>query len=860
MLLPSKKHRIFWGSATAIAIAAVIYLIIPPMLNLNRYRSDLSNALTSTVGKNVEIMGDVRVSLLGHPMLIAKDVRFSGTRAGAIRFRVTWGSIFDMRNARITGAVKVSDADIKMTSFAAVPDFGRKILLSNAMIDYQGKKYEILNGVIDRGALSARIRTDQHKYDLVIQNGNFMVTNPNEDLDIKGILALDDKGVMSAKGMFSIDTTEINKWFNFVDPVIKDRIKLSMNFDWDGNGNFDFSDIKGTSGSAKFNGHIRLKYENGVLANKVVRMVVSGADADITFLRKKPEFFNQSDFNIVFKDSRIKTGINQMPILKNLSLDMSVGDAFNADIRSFKADDSKIAISATGHMNGKTADNLGINLYEKNQSLRCILSGDMDNWQCSQWSFANKDMTAVGTLFVSPNDFKMVLKSNYSKFGIHSFDEIKRFIGKRDGDIKFTIGNGMDGTAKIRGEYINAEYTQKETKLSKLSVKLPLPEQMMDSIGDIAATIDGKKISFVFRTPEWTLSSDGEDGFSISHKDAKEFLADLTGQAPIPFIKDNISAIIVGKYNVSTITNLNIQIAGTVLSGTFTGMKEGVGQLALKTPMLDLDQILDANWFGDFSDNQYLTKDPTLMPFFFGTDIAITADKIKYRDTVYDGFVYSLLGNSQNASISDSKNGGLVFSVSRDKNNYHYLIQLNKFFAPGFLFSRKSSLNISGTTVTAQAELDSFGLTAYDIRRNMSGIIDASLDGGIFYGIGTDNFYNNVNSYSQLDEEDALTNALDGGQSMIKEMEITGEYSGGDFTTTKPFLLTLRHTDITGNFRVKNDIVQIRSNITLRGTNPVPKPIAIRIEKGKRDYSIADILPNIDLDYLREFVANHKKF
>ena len=243
-----------------------------------------------------------------------------------------------------------------------------------------------------------------------------------------------------------------------------------------------------------------------------------------------------------------------------------------------------------------------------------------------------------------------------------------------------------------------------------------------------------------------------------------------------------------------------------------------------------------------------------------GVNLAITADKIKMGGVKYDGFLYSLSDNTQKMSISDSKNGELLLSIAKDKSNYNYLVQMDKFYVPGKIFNIKSPVNLFKTVITGEAELKTFGITAYDIRRNMTGIVDASFDGGVLTGLGTDEFYLNVNHYGKMDAENALHKALGGGETNVKEMQITGEYNGGDFRTTKPFMLSAKYTDITGNFEIKNDLPSIRANIILRGTSAVPKPISLMINEKGRDYSLSEILPNIDLDYMRQFIANHKRF
>ncbi|MDR2269114.1 MAG: AsmA family protein [Rickettsiales bacterium] len=850
---PSQKYKVFWSSAIVLSALAMAYLIVPPLLPLNRFRADFEAMLSNAAGMPVEINGNLRLSLLGRPMLAANSVQIGDSEIESVRFRISWDSILNLRNAKITSGIKIHGLR-KDAKILSIPNFGHKIILYDSIVNYAGKDYEIISGTLGAGRFSARIRAGRHKYNMDVENGEFVITNPNEGLKISGKIASDEAGVISANGTLSIETNKLNEWFDFPHPAVKGKARLSMNFNWDGKGFFDFSKIRGTCGAATFGGRIKLWHENGAQTKKSVRMKIDNADLDLSFLADKPEFLYNSEFEIV-ADGNIKTPIPQIKNINNLSIKMD-SNFSEINIGTLKAGNKNLSFSAIGRIIRNEANNLDISFYQNQpeQSVRCTLSSNNGNWRCGRWSIAGKNMTAFGTLDVSPDNFQMTFNSDNTEVDGDSIDVLKKYIGNRDGFVEFQIG-GTTGSAKFQNGRRHVKYVRENAILETLPINLPVSESMKRSTGAVDAEINGDEMSFVFRNPDWSLVVNSAGNFAINHKSARKLLSMLTETAELPFVKSNIPVEISGKYRDQMISDLEIKVGEM----EFSGIKGGRG-ISLKTSVLDLDQVLDDKWFAEFIDNQYLSGDPLLAPFGFGANAAITADGVKLNGATYGGFIYSLDSGGQKMSISDSENGHLLLSVSKNKSKYKYLIQMNKFFVPGLLFGNDSPVNIENTTITAEAELDSHGLTAYDIRRNMTGIIDVSFDGGILVGLGTDVFYNNVNNYGRLDTENALRVALDGGGTAIKEMQITGEYSGGDFRTTRPFYLAARHTDITGNLTIKNDSAAIRANITLRGTSPIPKPIALSIIGTKREYSLSEILPDIDLDYLREFVRTHKKF
>ena len=92
-------------------------------------------------------------------------------------------------------------------------------------------------------------------------------------------------------------------------------------------------------------------------------------------------------------------------------------------------------------------------------------------------------------------------------------------------------------------------------------------------------------------------------------------------------------------------------------------------------------------------------------------------------------------------------------------------------------------------------------------------------------------------------------------------MRIIGEYNSGDFITTAPIELRLRHTDVTGELEITDGAMQATFNLTLRGTSPVPAPIDLTINpNGTREYSLSEIMMNFDATYMRDFVRTHDRF
>ena len=99
------------------------------------------------------------------------------------------------------------------------------------------------------------------------------------------------------------------------------------------------------------------------------------------------------------------------------------------------------------------------------------------------------------------------------------------------------------------------------------------------------------------------------------------------------------------------------------------------------------------------------------------------------------------------------------------------------------------------------------------------------------------------------------------GELILKNMHIVGEYENGNFISTKPLSISMRHVDGIGTIELENGEMYTTLDLTMRGTSPSATTIQLDImPDGTRRYSLSEILINFDGDYLREFIKTHNKF
>ena len=199
--------------------------------------------------------------------------------------------------------------------------------------------------------------------------------------------------------------------------------------------------------------------------------------------------------------------------------------------------------------------------------------------------------------------------------------------------------------------------------------------------------------------------------------------------------------------------------------------------------------------------------------------------------------------------------------IEKKKFNYDISIQLNKFKQDDKLLGFDTPLNISDSTITAEINLKTSGQTANDLLYNLNGDVDMTFIGGTLHGLGVDRFYASAEQLNIMNSEYALSAALESGKTQIKKLRLVGIYNNGDFETTQPFTLSMRHVDGVGALFINNRVMTGTFEFIMRGTSQKPHALELSInEYGKRTYSITEIINNLDLGYMRAFVRTHNKF
>ena len=318
----------------------------------------------------------------------------------------------------------------------------------------------------------------------------------------------------------------------------------------------------------------------------------------------------------------------------------------------------------------------------------------------------------------------------------------------------------------------------------------------------------------------------------------------------------NLSYIVSGNYEHGNISDLTIQIAQHKFVGSAT--KDSI---TLKSEFLNLDSFISPQFVDNFESLSFFINDPITIPFDLDTKISLSTKVLIYKGEKYNNFVYSLKPGTQTFSITDSDRGNLLANITKDNIKYAINIQLNKFKWDEKLLKSDMPLNISDSSITAEIKLKTYGKIAHDIINNLNGTFDATFDGGVLYGLGIENFYASAQNINILNAEYALSNALNGGSTPIKQMRIIGTYDMGNIKTTVPLTLSMRHTDVIGNFEIKDNKMFAQLRLVLRGTSPSPEPIELTIyDNNYREYSLSEIMTNFDAEYMRSFVKSHNKF
>ncbi len=250
-------------------------------------KPQLAVAVKSQTGITAEFNGDVNFSLLGRATIIAHDVTIPFGTIHSAMFRIPWFSVFNPENAKLDGPVSIYGGKFKIENLNAF-DFNTKITLYNSRVEFLSHDYDIVRGELKNGQFNGIVRTPQHKYDVTFQNDEFIIRNQNNKLEIVGQLFADG----SANGQISIQTNDMNKWFEFPEPKIRDTVKLSMDFAWDGGTGFDFTNIVANN----VTGHIKL-YPDG---HRDIQLASDDIDYDFSFLAQPGKFLRNTKLDIDF--------------------------------------------------------------------------------------------------------------------------------------------------------------------------------------------------------------------------------------------------------------------------------------------------------------------------------------------------------------------------------------------------------------------------------------------------------------------------------------------------------------------------------------------------------------------------------
>ncbi len=823
-LKPRYKRRILWTLISIVGITAVGVVVVPPMINLNALKPKLQSAILQQTGINAEIRGDVHFSLLGHATIVAHDVTVPMGQIRNVAFSVPLTSAFNLESANLTGNIQIHGGHLKIDSLVAAP-LNHDIDIYNTTFEFLGKPYTVVRGRLSDGELTGTVRTDQHKYEINFAGTEFYVSNQNDNLEIYGQLYSDG----TATGRMAIDTRDINRWFEFSEPKIDRRVHMTTNFDWDGGYGFKFSDIYAND---TVTGDIVL-FPDGA---RSVKLSARDLEFDFSFLLSPSNLLQHTSYDLDFYGD-LKFGnynFNHLMIVAN-------GSDEKLSITKIIADD----ISITGGTIDKNgAHNLVIQIPYEGMRATCLFSGTPDNWTCEQFSWGD----TRGQISVANGTFNLTVTSPSQ---MPSNDTIARHTSRLAprGKITFKFSD-MGGTIDIDTKSATPRYTFANDKtMTWLNPNFKfLPDFMTNDVGDF--TWRGDTMDFAPHSGRWFLSLSG-NRFYMTGANIKDLFPGLDLQSV-----NNLEYTISGTYSKNNISDLKIEIGGHTFTGTFSD-----NAIRLNTKLLNLDTFINQNFIDNYEELQFLANAPIMIPFELNTNVFISADRIIYNGEEYQNFTYSLKPNVQAFSITDNARGNMLAIIEKDKSEYDISLQLNKFITHGAILSSQMPLNIVDATITADIEMTTSGHIAHDLEYNLSGTMELIFDGGYITGLGLDNFYASAENITRLNAEYALSDALDGGKTRLKSAYVVGEYKNGDFITTEPVVLQMRHADAVGGVGITSSMMTATFDITMRGTAPTPVTVQLDIAPdNSRGYSLSEIMQNFDASFMRAFVKTHDKF
>lgn len=823
-LKPRYRRRIFWTIVCTIAAIAIAVVLIPPMITLNGFKPAVEKSIYEQTSVPLKLNGDIHFSLIGGATIVAHDVSVPTAEIGSVMFSIPFRNFFDIEHAKLNGPVVIYDADITINKLRPA-SFNHNIEIYNSNLNFMGRKFRIIRADFTNNEFHGTIRTKEHKYDVVFSGNEFNIKNKNNNLEINGQIYSDG----SIRGHITIETDNINEWFGFKTPQIKHVIKLSMNFEWNGGNGYKFTNIE----SDHFSGNIEI-FPNG---DKTVQLVSNDLDFDFSFLLKPRDLIYKTNLNLDFYGNLKFMGYK----FHHLKID-AIGTKNALQISHIIADEMAIT---GGTITANGAQNLMITMPFDGKSTMCLFSGTPEKWECSKFTYGNLS----GSLSIDGDTFYIITSSNQKMPSDDQILNLARKLGTY-GTIKFHFSD-ISGTYKITPTGIIPSYSHAQNKTLKwLNIDMPfLPKFMLDTPGDFSW--DNDMLTFTPYDGQWKLSTFD----NYFHLTGTSFKTWLPVDMDTRFLRD-APYTISGFYDQNRISNLNIQISDHEFSGSASGKN-----LTLNTTVLNLDSFINPEFSANSEQMEFLTNAPVLSLFNLPFNISLSANTLLYDGNAYNNFLYALKPNSQTFSITDAERGNLILSIERDKKNYNIFTQLNRFVINGFLLSTQMPLNIRDTMITGQILMKTHGQIAHDIYYNMSGDIDLTFNDGYIKGLGIDDFYASAKNLTIFNTERILSHAMTGGETKIKEMHLVGTYSNGNFISTDAITLSARHSDIVGGLAITNGTMTAEFDIILRGTSTTPAKIQLGIlPGGGRQYSLSDIIQDIDLNFMRAFLETHNRF
>ncbi|MCL1902470.1 MAG: hypothetical protein FWG18_02465 [Alphaproteobacteria bacterium] len=616
--------------------------------------------------------------------------------------------------------------------------------------------------------------------------------------------------------------------------------------------------------------------EFGGEAPKIINMVVNNLDYDFASVVNNTAFIKNSEINFT-ANGRIKSPMPfAIPVQKFAQTAFSrfhislTGDADLINVKSLRAENESASISAHGVIANGIAKGLDWVVFDarENAAIRCEMFGTVNDWSCSQWDYKDANFSATGKSTINGDTFILIMESD--NLVLEGFTKqvplLKSLFGKQNGNITATLGSGTRAALSVRGKDVEFSYSgHPNTNLASVPganefIKL-LPERMQKSSGTMhnAEIKNGKLLSFSFehfgKNHAWAISMDDPYNFRI-YADARYLISAFYPSVDAKFLHPELDVLVTGNFKSKYITDLKINVGDNWIFGKFDGKKFDLG-----ANMLDLDSLINPEFINNYESMKFVTAEPLTVPFALNLDLTLSADQIKFMDEVYDNFNYSLKPDNQKMSITDAAKGSILLTIDKKLSRYNIAVASNKFEILGLVLPRAAALNVADTMLTGRAELSTYGITANDFWVHMSGDLDLTFDGGILVGFDIDNFYAGSNSITKMNAEYAISDALSGGLSQLKSLQIAGHYEDGEFKTTSPLKASLRHSEIMGHIQTIRGRISANLNVLLRATSPEPRPISLLMNpNGEREFSLSEIMQTFDPDFMREFVKIHNRF